>query len=149
MPTMKRGPEFPTDGPTKRAFDLVDGKCPVCGTPVETEVDGVRMRFMPHDDPDWCSAAAVSNARMLRRLIDQANEDLALVKHREAFYRQAFAVSLRELARIVGAAPDEYREILERKVREEMDRAKERAEVAAVMLARDGMVVEPLERLSR
>lgn len=117
---------------TTTKFPLVDGRCPVCDTVVEHEVDGVRVRFMPHDDPDWCRQAAMFNARMLRRALEQGNEDRAFAQHREAFYRHAFAIALRELAENVSSYggsldPDEWRESIERRVREETQSANERS----------------------
>lgn len=122
---------------TGEKFPLENGRCPVCEQQVEIEVEGVRTRFVPHDDPDWCRAMARYNAKTLRRVIEQTGEDLAIVKHREAFYRRAFAVALRKLAEVTTTHPDEWREPIERRIREENAENRERQAISHMLAERE------------
>lgn len=126
-------------------FALVDGKCPVCDTQVETEHNGVRVRFMPHDDPDWCRSAAMYNAKMLRRVIEQAQEESAITKYREGFYRHAYAIAIRFLCgagdeRLAPGShsedPEIWRARVEHDVRKDDALRKERDTIVAMKMAR-------------
>lgn len=116
-------------------FPLVDGKCPVCETQIEHVIDGVRVRLVIHD-ADFCRASAQRHTRTMRRALEEAYEARAFAQHRESFYRHAFAVALNELARLGGSHPDVCRATIERKVRQEMDAAKESLAIAAAMALR-------------
>lgn len=85
------------------AFALVDGKCPVCETTVDHVINGQRVHFTPHDDPNWCRGAALLLVRTLKRALEQNVEDVALIRNRESFYRAAYSLALRELR---DRAPD-------------------------------------------
>lgn len=122
------------------AIELVNGKCPVCDTQVEHVIDGVRMHFKPHEDPEWCRAAAVCNVKMLKRALEQSGEERGLSYQRESYYRQAFGAALRELSEQTNEHPDEWRERVGKRVKEEMQRAKERQEINLMMAKREGLL---------
>jgi hypothetical protein len=105
-----------------KEFQLVDGKCPVCDTTVETKMNGIVMRFTPHDDPDWCRAAAMYHFKTLKRVIEQTSEERGLAYQRESFYRHAYALACRELSAFDHAV--DWQERIKRIVREEAQEQK-------------------------
>lgn len=112
---------------------LDNGRCLACDTQVEHEIDGVRMHFIPHDNPEWCRAAAASLVKWMRAELRHTAESHTLARQREAFYAHAFATALRELAANCGTHPDTWRERIEKRVRTEMAEAKERAAIAMML----------------
>lgn len=114
---------------------LVDGKCSVCGTTVLSECAGGFLRFVPHDDPEWCRGAAALQVKTLERALQQANEDRAMALEREKFYRSAYATAIDELERNIGLidqpfrSHNEWRGHVEHIVRVKMEEEKQRSAV--------------------
>lgn len=117
-------------------MNLIDGKCPLCNTPVVTVVNGVSLYFKPHDDPEWCREAALLHVRSMERAIKGLSEDVALVKYRETFYRCSYAAALHRLECETDRDRERWREEIEREVHGDAKRAKERAEIASTMYLR-------------
>lgn len=101
---------------------LVDGKCPLCHTQVIIVAGDRQLRFIPHDDPQWCMAAALHHQRMLERIIQQNHDDVALLQQREAYYHEAYATALDLLEEKHGL---DFSDEVEQRIAERRARAKE------------------------
>lgn len=119
-------------------FDLVDGKCPVCCTMVDHVVDGIRVHFTPHDDPDVCRSLAQIHVRTLTRVIDQVNEERATAQYKEHHFRHAYGVAVNMLYDQCEHVekPGVFEARIEAEIRKDNEDAKLRHELIAMQMKR-------------